>query len=80
MDKEYRKVVISIIIIVIIIAVISVVLIYKEKSKLSPLEQDIIAFLESENSRNSTEEDQAKISRAMWLLKENPEDVESLIS
>ena len=46
MDKEYKKVVVSIIVIAVVVVVIGVFYIYKQKTKFSSLEENIVSFLE----------------------------------
>ncbi|MBU2544882.1 tetratricopeptide repeat protein [Patescibacteria group bacterium] len=77
MDREYRKVVISIIVIVIIIVGIGIFWKYKQESKFSPLERDLISFLEK---HPLSEGDQAKLNNAINILREKPKDVSALIT
>ena len=77
MDKEYRKVIISIIVIVVIVIGIGIFWKYKQESKFSPLEKDVISFLEK---HALLEGDQVKLNNAINILRENPEDVSALIT
>jgi len=78
MDKEYRKVIISIIIIVIVVVGIGIFWKYKQESKfISSIEKDVISFLEK---YALLEGDQAKLNNAINILRENPEDVSALIT
>lgn len=74
-NKDYLKVVIAIVVVAVIIGVFF--LAYKQKTKFSSLEENIISFLEK---HTLSEADQIKLNKAVSDLKENPKNALALIT
>lgn len=75
MSKEYRNVIIAVAVIAVVIAV--GIFIYWQKTNLNPFEREIINYVENTNLSG---EQKVKVNEALEKLRENPEDVEALIS